>query len=820
MLQTPSRNLRYAIRRLAASPGFTVSAVLSLAIGIGANTAIFSLVDQVILREKPFERPEELVEIYESNPDFPWRVFSYPDYRDVLESTDQVFAGVSGTRLVLAQVDIDGQVSTVGGEAVTGSYFSLPGIQAALGRTLLPEDEVAPGGHPVVVLGYAYWQSAFDGEASIVGRVIRLSGRPYTIVGVVSEAYRGHFRGIVPAFYAPIMMVNELQPGNINELEARRNHSMFVRGRLRPGVSMIQAQAALDGTAARLTDEDPADWDPDTAFTMVPTSSVLLFPPFDRFIRAASWLLVTVAGLVLLLACTNLASFLLARAVDRRKEIAIRLSLGASRRTLIGQLLTESVVLGLVGGLAGVGVALGLLRLLLNADLPIPVPVTLDPNLDATVLTFSLMISIVSGLALGLVPAVQSTNPDVAPTLKDESAGAGRPGRLRLRGGLVVAQVAASLLLLVGAGLFLRSFQGIQTVDPGFGHEPAAILRMIVPSSKYDEENGRTFVRRLMDRYAQLPGVDVVATTDNLHLNTLNTQNSAFNVDGVEPPPGREWHLADRATVSPSFFDAVGIRIVDGRNFDDSLDTPDTRQAAIISQVMATRFWPDGNAVGSTIRRPSEDGDFVVVGVASDAKVRSLGEEPRAMIYRAYSQSYTAFTTVVARTSGDAEQLSLQLLSTAREMDPDLWFWEATTMARHLGIQQLPARLSAVVLTAFATLALLLACVGLYGIVSYGVAQRTREVGIRMSLGADRASVVRLLMGGGFKLVLVGSALGLGLAVVANRVLSGLLFGVGTFDPLTFIMMPLVLLAAALVAAWVPARRASRIDPAVALRTE
>ncbi len=527
-----------------------------------------------------------------------------------------------------------------------------------------------------------------------------------------------------------------------------------------------------------------------------------------------------VVGLVLLLACMNLASFLLARAVDRRKEIAIRLSLGASRRSLIGQLLTETMVLGLLGGVAGIVVALGLLRALLNADLPIPVPITLDPNLDGRVLAFSLLVSVVAGLALGLVPAVQSTNPDVAPTLKDESAGAGRPGKLRLRNALVVLQVTASLVLLVGAGLFLRSFQGIQTVDPGFGYEPAGILRMIVPSPKYDEVSGRVFLRRLLDRYAQLPGVEAVATTDNLHLNALNTQNSAFNVDGVEPPQDREWHLADRATVSSTFFAAVGIRIVGGRAFDDTLDVPGNPEAAIISEAMATRFWPAGNAVGSMIRRPANDGDVMVVGVASDAKVRSLGEDPRAMIYRPYSQSYTAFTTVIARTSGDAEHVSVQLMSTAREMDPDLWFWETSTMERHLGVQMLPARLSAVILTAFAALTLLLACVGLYGIVSYSVAQRTREVGIRMSLGADGAAVVRMLMGSGIKLVLIGSALGILLAVAANIVLSSLLFGVGQFDPLTFVATPVVLVLAALLAAYVPARRASRIDPAMALRTE
>ena len=286
MLQTLIRNLRYAVRRLGQSPGFTVSAVLSLAIGIGANTAIFSLVNQIILREQPFERPEELVEIYESNPNFPWAPFSYPDFRDVRDGTADVFTGVAASRLVLAQVDIDGQVATVGAEAVTGNYFSLPGIPAALGRTFLAEDDVAPGAHPVVVLGHAYWQSAFGGDPNVVGRSVRLSGQPYTIVGVVTAEYQGLFRGIVPALYAPVMMINQLMPGQRDELEARGNHSLFVRGRLKPGATTVQAKATLDGITARITGEDLEDWDSDTTFTMVPTASVLMFPPIDRFIRA------------------------------------------------------------------------------------------------------------------------------------------------------------------------------------------------------------------------------------------------------------------------------------------------------------------------------------------------------------------------------------------------------------------------------------------------------------------------------------------------------------------------------------------------------
>jgi predicted permease len=788
-------------------------------VGIGANTAIFSLVNAILLRELPLKAPEELVNIYIATPDFPYNVFSYPDFRDLRDGTEDAFAGVSASRLILAQVDRDGRIEMLPGEAVSGNYFSLLGVEAQVGRTILREDDVAPGAHPVVVLSHRYWQSAFGGEPDVVGQEIRLSGRPYTILGIAPADYTGNFRGIEPAIYTPMMMINELLSDTYDELEARGNHSIFVKARRRPGVTMAQAQVAVDAVATRLGEDDIEDWDPQGAFLLVPTEEVVLYPPFDRFVRAAAWLLIVVVGLVLLMACMNLASFLLARALDRRKEIALRLALGATRRTLVGQLLTETVVLGLLGGVAGVALAVWLLRLLLAADLPLPLPVTLDLSLDATVLGFSLMVSLTAGILLGLVPAFQSTNPDLASTLKDETAGAGRSGRWTLRNALVVAQVAASLVLLVGAGLFLRSFQRVQSVDPGFGRDPAAILTVMVPATRFSDEKGRIFTRTMVERFQQLPGVEAVGITDNLHLNTLSTQNKSFNVDGVEPPPDREAHTADRANVDAGFFDATGIRILRGRNFSDT-DLPDSPPVAIISEAMARKFWSSAEgAIGRTIRL-EDDPDLLVVGVASDAKVRSVGESPRSFIYLPYSQRYSSFLTVVARTSLDAEPLARELLATGRQLDPELWVWEATTMERHLGIVLLPARLSALLLSVFAVLALALASIGLYGVVSYAVSQRTREVGIRMSLGADAGSVVRMVMAGGLKLIAVGGAIGLMLALGVSRLVSGLLFGINALDPFTFLAVPAVLGGAAILAAYIPARRASRVDPVTALRAE
>jgi predicted permease len=484
----------------------------------------------------------------------------------------------------------------------------------------------------------------------------------------------------------------------------------------------------------------------------------------------------------------------------------------------MGQLLTESVLLGALGGGGGIVLAVVLLKLLLAADLPLPVPIDLDLSLDTAVLGYGLLISMGAGVLFGLAPALQSTKPDVASTLKDETAGGGQASRLSLRNALIVVQVAVSFMLLVGAGLFLRSFRATQAVDPGFGHDPSAIMTIAMPTTRYSEQEGRQFIQRYFERVREIPGVQAVGLTNNLHLNTLSTNTTRVNVPGVEPPPDRDGHDVDRKEVDAGFFDAVGIRIMRGRNF-NSTDREDSPRVAIVSQAFANLFWPGENAVGRLIERPTAS-DLTVVGVASDAKVRSLGEAPRPLVYLPYEQEYVPYMTVVARTSTDAERTALRMFTTLREMDPDAWIWEAKTMEEHLAIVLLPARLSALLLAVFAALALTLASIGLYGIVSYAVSQRTREMGIRMSLGADTRAVIRMLTGSGMKLVVVGGAVGLALALLLARLLSQLLFGVGAFDPVTFVTVPVLLGTVALLAAYFPARRASRVNPVSALRAE
>ncbi|HJS74989.1 MAG TPA: ABC transporter permease, partial [Vicinamibacteria bacterium] len=388
------KNVQYSLRKLAARPGFTLVAVASLALGIGANSAIFSLVNAILLREPPLENPEEIVEIYVTSPEFEYNAFSYPDYRDFVEGTKDVFTAVSATKLTLTQIDSDAGVEVLPAQMVTGNFFSNLGIEAAVGRTLLAEDDLSPGAHPVVMLGHAYWQKAYGGDPSAVGREIRIGGRPYTIVGVAPADYEGHFRGLAPSFFLPNMMLNEVSPANYDQIESRGDHGSFVKGRLRPGVTLAQAQTAADAVAERLRESAIEDWDPRAGFLFVPTSDVILYPPFDRFLRAAAWLLMIVVGLVLLMSCVNLASFLLARAIDRRKEVALRIALGATRGRLVGQLLTETLLLAVLGGVAGIALGQALLAILMGADLPLPIPLTLNLGLDGTVLGFSFLVSL------------------------------------------------------------------------------------------------------------------------------------------------------------------------------------------------------------------------------------------------------------------------------------------------------------------------------------------------------------------------------------------------------------------------------------------
>lgn len=812
-------DVRYALRRLRQSPGFTAMAVLSLAIGIGANTAVFSIVNGLLLRDVAAARPDELVEIYMSTTSFPYNVFSYPDYKDFAESTHSAFSAISGSMIGLGMRDTEDGVEALLAEGVSGSYFPLLEIMPAAGRLLGPDDDIDLGAHPVVVLSHAFWQRAFAGDPDVIGTEIVLSGLPYTVVGVVPASYTGMSRALSPEIFISIQMVDALEGSADSKLATRRNHSLFVRGRLQQGVSIEQAGEVADAVAVRLREEVPDDWNPGDGFRLKRTSEVILFPMYDGPIKIGAWLLLGVVILVLLIACANLASFLLARAVDRRKEVAIRLALGAGRRDLIRQFLIESMLLSVIGGLTGITLAAWSVSALSTMDLPFPIPLHFDFGVDLTVLLFSVAVSLGAGLLFGLAPAIQATRLDVVSTLRDESAGAGGAGRSRLRNALVIGQVATSVVLLISAGLFLRSLQAIYAFDPGFGQQPAALVTFSIPGARYADTEVKQILDDLRIEFEKRSDIVAFGYTSNIHLSQANTTTMDVIIDGVPPPDGQSGHRVDYAAASAGFFDAAGISIVDGRNFNTG-DTQDVADVIIISQAFADRFWPGETAVGRVVRSGRSNEEMTIVGVASDTKVRTLGEAPRPFVYAALSQVNTNFLTLIATTRGAPQGTVQELMAGLRAKVPEALVYGAETMDDHLEVVRFPSRVAAVMFSFFALIALVLATIGLYGLVSYTQAQRTHEVGIRMSLGADARSVVRLLIRGGMRLVWVGIGVGVVLAFGLSRLLSGLLFGVGASDIGTFVGVVSLLAGVALVAAWLPARRASRVNPVQALRAE
>ena len=810
------KDLRFALRRLRKSPGFTLIAVASLALGIGANTAIFSLVQAVLLRPTPVQEPERVLEVYLNNPDFPYAPFSIPDYRDLQRATSPVFARSFGSQLTLVPRDLGDHVESLAVELVTGDYFTTMGLKPFAGRLLSGDDDVSPGAHLVAVLSWDYWSRAFNRDRSAVGQSVRINGRSFTIVGIAPREYTGNLRGIQPALYVPIMMINQLQPAGYDQLQSRGDHSTFVRARLQPGVTLAQADAVLQAYLADMKTRYRNDWPQDARIQTILLSDLIVNPAMDKLVVLSASLLTVVVGLVLLIACANLASFLLAQARDRQREIAIRLAIGAERGGLIRQLLTESIALALVSGAVALALAKGILWLILNADMPLPIPITVAATLNPVVLLFALGVSIVAGIMFGLVPAVQATRTDVIGTIKNENTGGGPARYFTLRNTLVVGQVAVSLVLLVTAGLFLRSLTARQLVSPGFGDAPTAIMQFATSAERYTPDESRLFIKRLEERVGQIPGVNAAGITGNLHLNPFNTQNMGVNVDGVEPPKGTRGFTIDRTTVDPAFFEAAGVRILRGRNFNDLTDREGGTHVAIVNETMAERFWPGQDALGKQFH--GDEMTYTVVGISRNTKVRSLGEQPRMFAYIPISQHNTYNLTLLARTKGDATRLVPQVLAAARELDPDLVVFDAKTMEQHLAVMLLPARLAATVFGAFAGLALILALIGVYGVVSYAVARRTREVGIRMSLGARPLEVVRLLMRDGFGLVGMGAVLGIIVALLTARVLRTVLFGIEPIDPVTFTAGPALLLAVGACAAWIPARRASRVDPARVLK--
>lgn len=807
-------DLKYALRRLGRSPGFTLVAVASLALGIGANTAMFSIVNAVLFRGLPVADADEIVEVYTSEEDgFAWSVSSHADYLDMRTRTE-AFQSVIGSRTTIARMDVNGEPEVAFGELVSWDWFQTLGVPMHRGRPFVEEEDQAPGAHPVVILGYRMWQGSFGADPDILGQTVQVNGRAYTVVGVAPRSYTGSLPVMVSGFYAPLMMTDEVMGSP--QLDRRGSRSMFLKARLRPGVSVERANEELGALATALAAEYPES-NRNRTMTALPSGDVSIHPAADRILGPVAALLLAAVGLVLLIACTNLASFLLARAEDRRREIAVRLALGAARRRLIGQLLIETTMLALLGGVAGVALAHWTIGLLTALQPPLPIPIDFEISIDRTVLAFTALVSIVAGLLFGLLPAVQATNPDVAPTLKDEVAGAGSRNRWNLRNGLVVTQLAFSFVLLIGAGLFLRSLEKAQRIDPGFDMGPGAIVWPMPELAGYETpEEVAAFYRQYEDRLLRDPLVTGVALADRLPLG-MAVQTAGYIIPGVpsESPDGD--HDIDNAQVNPGYFDAMGVEIVAGRAFTD--DDIAGEPVVVVSEAFQERFFPGQSAVGRSIE--DSGATLRILGVAGDTKVRTLGEEARPYVYQLHGQMGFFGMQVVVKGTGSSAELVAAARAALDEVAPDMVLFEATkTMDEHLALLLFPPRIAALLLTVFGALALLLAGIGVFGVVSYSVARRTREVGIRMSLGASAGEVTRMSVAGAMRLVLIGAVAGTVLAGAVTWSVSSYLFGISGTDVVTFVAIPLLLITVALVAAWIPARRAARIDPVGALRAD
>jgi predicted permease len=813
-------DLRFTIRTMRKNPGFTAVALLSLALGIGAITAIFGLVNAMLIRDLPYQAPGELVNLYRDRAQGSFDAISYPDFLALREGTEEVLQDLGGYQYALAHREMGATQETLVAEMVTGNYLTLLGIHAALGRLLLAEDHVDPGGHPVVVLGHRFWKEAFGSDPAVLGTSIRVSGRDYTVVGVAPPEFLGSNRGIAADLFAPIMMVGELMPLEANPLESRGSNAFFPVGRLRAGASMAQLEGALANVTASLYNGFPGVWQREESVVAVPTREVVFNPSADRFVRSANTFGMILVGLVLLIACTNLTSFLLARGVDRRKEMALRLGLGAARGRLIRQLVTETVLLGVLGGLLGFVLGSWLLDLTMGVSLPTPLPLGLDLSIDGRVAAFSLTLAIVAGGGVGLLPALQVTRPDLAATLKEvDRPGAGR-GALALSRMLVAGQMTVSVTLLVAAGLLFRSFHATRLVDPGFGKEPTALVSFMIPSAEYSAQEGRAMISTIREEVLSLPGVTRVGVISNVHLNTVNRMMLEVNVEGVPAPEGRAAHQVDFTSVDGAFFEAAGLSLHEGRTFDET-DGPEAPPVAIVNEAMARRFWPNESPLGRTIRveMPGWQ-DPTVIGVVSTAKIRSLGEPPTPFLYLPYSQEYNAWVSILAVTRADPRSLATRVYTLLRQRHPEAIVTNTTTLEEHVGFMLVLRRVTAIASVLFALVALGMAVMGLYGVVSYAVVRGSREMAIRLSLGAVPASVVGLQLRRGMGLVGVGGVLGLLGAWLAARGMSSFLFGVTPSDPFTIVAVALLLAGVAFVAAFIPARRSARVDPVVSLKAE
>ena len=812
------KDLRYGARLLAKGPGLTFVAVLSLALGIGANTAIFSLVDKVLLRPLPVAHPEQLVTVLGHNDRGINSSFSYLNYKDLRDQND-VLAGLIATAQAPLSMSEGGQSERIYGSLVSGNYFDVLGVKAQIGRTFLPDEDATAGASPVVVLSYGLWQRRFGGDLGILNHPISLNGHEFTIIGVGPRDFTGTDLGSIPDVYLPMMMQAAAMPKWKGALDSPNMSWLDLMGRLKPEVSREQAQAALTTISSQLAAINPDAVDPEIVLESARRGNVSAVSDLSTPL----WLLLSTVALVLIIACANIANLLLARATGRAKEIAVRLAVGASRWRLIRQLLTEAVMLSVLGGTLGLLVAIWVIDLLLSfkpsaTSFFLP---AVEVRLDGRVLAFTLLLSIATGVIFGLAPALQASRADLVDVLKDESGAASGGRRAVIRNVLVIAQIALSVVVLISAGLCLKSLDKLNSIDAGFDTEKVLVAPVDLALNGYQEAAGRQFYSSLLDRISALPGVDSLSLARIVPLGG-GGMRITLHVEGYTPQPG-EIPTFDFNIVSPDYVKTMRMALIRGREFTPG-DTKASKDVVVINEAVARGYFGDQDPIGKHIildgvmkepARPLE-----IVGIVRDSKYRSLTEGSRPSMYLPHLQHYFPDLALHLRTLGDPAALVAAVRNEVRSLDPNLPVVGIRTLAEQKGSSLFRERMAAIFLSAFGVLALLLAAIGIYGVMAFAVSRRTREIGIRMALGASGNDVMRLMLRQGGMLVGLGVATGISVAFFAASLLDSFLYGVTAKDLTTFVVVPLLLTGVALAACFLPARRATKVDPMVALRYE
>ena len=813
-----AQDFRFALRMLRSRPGFTAAALLSLALGIGANATIFSLVDALLLRPLPLEDVDRLVAVSTVDVKNPGQApLSHLNWKD-LRAQNRSLDGLVGYDWAPMSVATTGDPEVLVGQMVPGDYFDLLRGRAARGRTFLPGEDGAPGAHPVAVLSDRFWHRRMAADPAAVGRTIRINGTPFTVIGIAPSWFQGSFVGVQPELWVPMAMNALLRPNpDLNWYEERRGLSIFGVGRLKPGISVGEARADLKSIMARLEREYPDD-NKGRSVDVTPIAQATLPGGGRQGIVASSILLLSIVGIVLLIACANVANLLLARASARRREIAIRLSQGAGRGRLVRQLMTESLVLALLGGGCGLLLAFwaqrGLVAFL--PQLPFPVTPALGLSLDPRVLLFTLGVALLTGLLFGLAPAFASVKPEMVSALKgtgNAQAAAGR--RMGARGALVAAQVALSLVALIAAALFLRSLGAASRIDPGYDPDRLLAISFDVGFAGLDPTRGRQAIRSIEERVAALPGIEAVSVAQAGPMQG-SFLRSVFLEGGDNEKSGT---LVPVNGVGAGYFSTVGIPLKGGRAF-TSADREGGAPVAIVNETMAKTFWPGASAVGQRFRFYGDTTPTEVVGIARDAKYNGLGEAPQPYLYVPNEQRYAGGVTLVARTAKDPLALVSTVEREIRAFDRNLPITLAQPVRKVISDSLWAPEAGAFLLAVFGGLALVLAAVGLYGVMSFAVGARRREIGIRMALGAGSPSVLRLILGQALWIVGLGLLVGLALGFGVGRLAQSLLFGIPAADPIAFLGTSALLAGVAFLASYLPARRAAGVDPSTVLRME